>query len=223
MRDFPSFFYFGEKMARQYTDLDKVSKELNGFSITGSSVPSTATVTNWIEEETAGIEDMFGKVYGSVSFDIYIDYNGQDEIRLPVYPVLSIGTLSYDNSTLGQTRNWQTLTENTDFILYDKEGIIKLITSVIPSGSLNVRVIGYQGTSSVPTNVQKLCTLLVAKRVMNSILNGQGTSEGGTITVDVITISDNSAFSLGNIKRIDADIDRLVNSIGTFRTFRLRR
>jgi len=214
-------------MTRKYTDLTKVSAELNGLSIVSSTIPSSTSVDLWIEEASAEIESKTNRVFSSVSFDEYIDYKGGDEIRISYTPILSLSSVSYDDQGLGNAANWTLLTEGqaNDYIYYDKEGVIKLIEHDIPNGFKNVRVQGYYGTSSTPLDVQKLATLLVAKRVIGTIVQGQSTDEGGEITVDVITIKDPSTFSLSNLNRINTEIDNLYSNLsgGKFKNYRFRR
>ena len=78
-----------------------------------------------------------------------------------------------------------------------------------------------KGYATTPLEIQKLATLLVSKRVISTILNSQANTEGGSIQVGTIRVSDPGSFSVNYIKGMQDNINELYNNIGfNFKTFR---
>ena len=62
-----------------YTTVDNISEELNGYSISTSSIPSSSTVTRWIEEADSIINERTGITWGQTTYtNEYYDYDGLD-------------------------------------------------------------------------------------------------------------------------------------------------
>lgn len=211
-------------MSRAYTTTDKVSQELNGFTIDTDSTPTTSTVERWIEEETEVIEKETNGMYGTASFDSTYDFNGRTEFRIKEVPIVNIGTAEYESNGIGaDTEDWKTLTKGrtNDFIVYNDKGIIRFINNKPPKGYQNFRLQGVYGYETTPNTVQKLCTKLVARRLIESVIQGQSTEEGGAIKVDVIELEDPSSFSIDNLNRINDQIkNELYPAVGNLKSYR---
>lgn len=209
-------------MVFEYCTLAQVAAELNG----SSTEASDATITEWIQQESESINDKTKKTWASDTFDIYLDYDGKNDIRIPLFPVLTITSFTYNDASLWQTPDWKSLTEgyDEDFLLYSKEGILSLNGyQIIPTGNKRLHITGTYGYSETPLNIVKLCAKKVALRAIGGVLNGQGTSQGGSISIGSISISDPTTFSTQNISRLDNEINSMYPEIGTFKSYRLSR
>lgn len=222
-----------------YTTVNNIINELNGYSIDDTTTPSATTVNGWISDAKDEIDSKLNTTFESTSFDIYIDFNTINisgytplnpnvrqttEIRLPYKPIISITKFEYESNGLGASEeSWNTLTEGRteDYIVYKEEGIIKLTgKTYVPAGYQNLHITGTYGYETVPSVITQLATLIVVKRIIRTVLHSQGTTEGGSITVDVISISDPTVFSIKNIQRIDNEIQSLYNIAGQLKSYR---
>lgn len=210
-------------MVFEYCTVGDVSNELNGLTIDGSSNPSSTTVEGWIRQASVKVNDKTKKVWSSTDFDINIDYDGKRDINIQQFPLLTITSLQYNKASLGQTPDWVTMVEDTDFVIYDKEGVISLINTIIPAGRLRLKIVGTYGYATTPQNIVELTALIVAHRLIGTVLNESGTAEGGAIQVDVISIDDPSMFGKSNQERINNNISNLIKDIGVLKSYRLRR
>ena len=72
-----------------YTTLTKISAELKGFTIDGSSAPSSTDVTQWVAEGDAYINEKAKQVFESTVFtDTILDWsNLDDSLRLEEFLV----------------------------------------------------------------------------------------------------------------------------------------
>ncbi len=214
----------------QYCTVTDVSNELNGFTIDASSTPSLTTVTTWIEQESALLDKETGRSWGiNTVTDEYHDYDSSGSILLDHAPVISITSLSTErNGVDGDTEDWDTLLEGRtngyDFYVYKDEGDVIFHGDNTPyKGYKNIKVSYTWGYSS--TN--EIATMIVAKqvalRVISTVISGSTTTEGGSVTVGAISISDPSTFSLERVKQLKEDITELKSKLGTFKTYRINR
>jgi hypothetical protein len=213
-----------------YITISDVSNELNGLTINGSSVPSSSTVDSWITQETSILNRETGRVWGTESVtDEYYDYDGSGILRLNNAPVISIDSISYEkNGINAATELWVSLTEGRtsayDFFVYKDEAELHFHgTSKPTSGFQNIKVSYTYGYETINETVKSILSKIVALRVIDSIINGQSTQEGGSITVDVITISDPTTFSLNRVKQLKQDISDLKSTLGKFKNYRYNR
>lgn len=215
-----------------YTTPDLVNVEIRAeAAFSSTTVPSLDTVENWISEESAVIDLMTNSVYSSnlVSSE-YVDYDGDPIFRFPTAPVIGVDLIEYNIYNLGQTPSWISLEEGFDknYLVYSSEGEIEFIPGlnatnrVMPKPGLKrLRVTYRSGYASVPMDIQKLATLMTAKRVIMSLINGQANEEGGAIQVGTISVSDPSNYSVNYLKSLNTEIDTLAKGIGRgFTTYR---
>jgi len=213
-----------------YTTVTKISEELNGFTLDASSTPTSTTVSSWIDEADAEIDARTGNVWSSnVESSEYYDYDGSGILRVTNTPIISVTELQTERNGIDATSSdWDTLYEGRlstkDFIVYKDEGEIVFHGTQKPyAGNQNICVSYTYGYETTPYTIQRLSTLMVANRVINTIINGSGSEEGGAITVDVISISDPSSFSLNAIKSNKNKINDLINSVGSLKTYKTSR
>jgi predicted outer membrane repeat protein len=115
-------------------------------------------------------------------------------------------------------------TNSKDFIVYLDEAEIEFHGSRVPfSGYQNIRVTYTWGANSVPYQVKRLATLMVAKRVTDSVMNNSATNEGGSLSVGTISISDPSRFGENHRKQVGVEISELFRTIGQFKLYRLNK
>lgn len=213
-----------------YTTIALVSAELNGFSITASSTPSSSVVTNWIIEASRDVELLTNQVWSSTTATSeYHDYDGSGFFFTYNKPIITITSLHAESNGINATTaSWYQLLEgrtiDKDFIVYRDEGEIRFHGNKMPNeGYQNLCVTYTYGYNTTPTEIQRLATLLAAKRVIYSIVNGSATSEGGSISVGTISVSDPSTFGHSHIKNMDMEIESLLSSIGKLKTYRVDR
>jgi hypothetical protein len=213
-----------------YTTVEYVGEELNGFDIDSTTTPDISTVNNWIEEESAYIDLRTNQVWGSstASSEIY-DYDGSGIITLRHKPVLSITELKEEeNGINGTSESWVELTEgrtnSEDFYVYSSEGDIIFHGTNMPKAGYQKICVSYTyGRTTTPINIQKLATKLVALRVINSVINGSASEEGGSVSVGTITVSDPSTFGITRVREMRQEIESLFNSIGKLKVYALDR
>ena len=213
-----------------YTTTDNVSNELGGFIINASSTPSSSVVSGWITKTEALIDERTGMSWNvnTVTEEIY-DYDGSGLLRLNHAPIISITTLEKEVNGLNATsESWVELSEGRtssyDFIVYSDEGEIEFHGTKTPkSGIQNIKVSYTWGSSSVPSQITRLATLMVAKRVTDSVMNNSATNEGGSLSVGTISISDPSKFGENHRNQMSNEINELFKTIGQFKTYRLNR
>ena len=218
-----------------YSSAEYIQAEIRAdTAFSSTTTPSLDTVNRWISEESRLIELKTGQVFAnSAETSVYFDYDGSGIFRLPNSPIISIEELKYNENGLGTAASWLTLTEGNayNFILYKDEGEIEFFAGesatnkITPKAGNKKLLISYtHGYAEVPYEIVKLCTLLVSKRVIMTLINSQSNSEGGNIQVGTISVTDPSNFSVNYIKSMNQEISDLWNTIGqNFNTFRFTR
>lgn len=218
-----------------YTTLENVQAELRlDTAFDNNTIPSSQDVDRWIQEESKIIEIKSGQVFSSTSeSSTYYDYDGSGIFRLPKTPFISITKLEYNVNSKGVSPSWIELEEGFDknFISYADEGEIEFIGGQNPThmvqplaGSKKFRLTWTYGYKVTPPEIQKLCTLLVAKRTIMSLVNSQSNSEGGNIQIGTISVTDPSNYSVSYLKSMNEEINSLFNNIGQgLNTFRITR
>jgi len=216
-----------------YTNITNVSAELNGMTLNSSSVPTSSTVEGWITEAESNINLVTGQVWSSTvvgsSSPEYNDYDGSGSIFLRGFPIISIDKFEYESNGInGETENWVELeegrTSNKQFIVYPDEAELQFHGTPRPLyGFQNTRVQYTYGYETVPTSITHLASKIVAKRVIESVTNGSASTEGGSLSVGTISISDPTNFGINRLKNIQSEIDDLYRSVGTMKTYRLNR
>lgn len=216
-----------------YTTLAKVCAELGiaSSTITASSVPSTSDIDAWIGEAKAEIDLYSGRVWESTAISSsapeYYDYDGSGSLLLFNRPVISVEKLEIETMGVGATSSsWTTLTEgrtsSASFELYKDEGIVRFHPSTESRplfGSRNVRVAYTHGKSTTPLIITRLATMIVAERYITTFANASAGSQGGSITVGPISISDPGSFSINRLNNIRSEKERLFKLVGTTKSF----
>ena len=205
-----------------YTTAENVQAELRSSTAFGSStVPSLTQVTNWIQEESAQVNRDAGKVYGSTTYSQDIDYDGSERIQLKNAPIITVNSLVYSTSALGTSTYAlsDTKVEDTDYAVYDENGEVMILFGNWSPATGNKRMqINYDaGYNTVPDEITKLATKYVAKRVIDTQLEGDINAKGSgkSISVGSISIVKNSDFGVCQYKELKQDIKDLKQSLVT--------
>lgn len=213
-----------------YTTVTDVSNELNGLTIDGSSTPSSTIVEAWIEDESDLLKRETGRLWGQETItDEYLDYDGGRFLQTKYAPIISITKFENErNGINASSENWLELTEgrtaSNSFIVYKDEGELQFHGTTMPyAGYQNCRLTYVAGYATVNPTAKAITTKRVALRVIESVVNGQAGEEGGSITVDVISLSDPTTFSANRVKQLKNDLKELVAILGKFKTYRLTR
>ena len=218
-----------------YTTLQLIEAEIRASTpLSASTTPTSTMVATWIQEASNEIELHTGELFSSTTeSSTLFDYDGSGIFMLPYNDVLSVDKVEYNTSDIRSTASWITLQEggDKDYITYLEEGEIHFTSGLNSSnkimplaGKQRFRIsykFGYNGT---PLYVQRLATLLVAKRILLSLINSQSNTEGGTIQIGTIRITDPSNYGIQHFNNLNDEIDRIYADIGAeFNTFRITR
>lgn len=201
-----------------YTNASLISAELNGATINSTTIPSLSTVNNWIDEAKAEIDLRTGKVWeAEYASSTFLDGNGSRYLKLPFNPVIEVDELLMETAGLGaSSESWVLLEEGRgkDFILHVLDGELEFIRRKPAFGSRNVCVSYVYGYAEVPPYITRLATLLVAKRVIETVINDAASSGGGSVSVGNIRVTDPSTFSVSHLKSIKEEIDSFYARVG---------
>lgn len=214
-----------------YTSTANVAAELGGVTIDGSSTPTSTTVDSWIADAKAEIDERSGMTFESTAITSsdyeYHDYDGSGYIFTKNFPIISVESVEFETGGIGGTaETWVAYTEgrtvNDEFVVYKDLGAIKFHTSDTRSmplaGFQNARLEYTYGYSSVPANVGRLATLLVAKRYLTTVASKTASEEGGSVTVGTISVSDPTNYANARLKQYDEEIKQLfADLIGTLK------
>ena len=199
-----------------YTIADNIQDEIRATSpFTDLTLPSLTTITAWIEQESAEIDNMAGMSYASTANTVDLDYNGDDRILLKKSPIIAISAFKYAPYAIGTSSypGWLSKVEDTDFTVYKDSGEVEILLSNFSPeiGSKRFRIEYTSGYTTTPQLVQKLCTKMVAMRVLNSLLqnNVNEGNDGGSISVGSISIVEPASYGVNSYKALQAEIDGL--------------
>jgi hypothetical protein len=212
----------------QYTTAALVEAELRATAaFSGSTTPTLAQATTWIEEESAYIDRLLGYSIASASYTDTIDYQGEEVITLKHSPVISVNSVLYSTSELGTSGYALSATkvDGTDYTVYTDSGEIKIIqTNWSPSdGDKRIQVNYTAGYATTPYTIQKLATKLVASRVLDTLIhqNVNESNDGGTVQVGTIKIVEPGSYGVNSYQSLNTDIgmlkDELLNNFAVHR------
>ena len=213
-----------------FTTVTDVSNELGGYALTASSTPTSTTVNGWIGEAEEEIVLKSGNLYGTTTItDEIQDYDGGGITRTDYAPIASITSVYKEvNGINAASESWVELTEgrilSTDFYTYKSEGEILYHGTNLPTaGYQNIKLTYIAGNDTIPDPVKRLATVMVAQRVIGAVQNNSATTEGGTVSVGTISVSDPTKFGQDHVRLLTGEISYLYDTLGNFKTFRLNR
>jgi hypothetical protein len=202
-----------------YTTAALVEAELSSSaSFSTSSIPTLAQLTTWIAETDAIIDQLSANVYAQSTYVEEINYEGEDRIVLKHAPILSVTSVQYSPYALGSTEypGYVTKTANTDYAVFLEKGYIEVLPQWSPrSGLKQIKVTYVAGYSTTPAPVQSLATKMVAKRVIDSVMNKdlREKQSGKSISVGSISIVKPTDFGVSSYKTLTSTIDDLKKEI----------
>jgi hypothetical protein len=219
-------------MVNSYCTTDMVEAELRletEFDV--DTYPSLESVERWITEESKIVELKCGSVFGStLASSSVFDYDGESIFRLPYSPLISVSKVEYNENDVSDSPSWIELEEGygKNYLVYLDEGEIEFISGISAtnkitprSGKKRLRITFTYGNVSTPLEIQRLVTLLVSKRVIMSLASSQSNTEGGSIQVGTIRVSDPSNYSVNYLKSMNDEVKDLLASIGQgFKVYR---
>ena len=209
-------------MANSYTSASLVEAELRATTVFSSStVPSLASVTTWIDEESAQIDRDIGYSIAATQRTDIVDYDGSIDpvIYLQVAPVVTADTISYNTARLGSddySTSWVVKTEDTDFTVYTDKGTIEFLPGFSPSdGKKKFKLVYTAGYSTTPLVIQRLASKRTALRILNTLIqnNVSDRNDGGSISVGSINIVEPSNYGVGSYTQLKDDIDAITNDV----------
>jgi len=204
-----------------YTTADLVKAELRATTdFSSTTLPTLSQVTTWIGEDSAQIDLKAGDSFEQTTYTDVIDYDFADEITLKHAPIITVNSLLYSTAVLGTTGYGLTNTavEDTDFTVYTDRGIIAPIFtkwSGLKEGRKMLSVNYDAGYATTPLTIQKLATKMVAKRVLDTLVENDinNKSNGKSISVGSISIVKAADFGVKQYQQLTNEITDLTNQI----------
>jgi hypothetical protein len=209
-----------------YTTPELIASSLRAdTSFSSTTIPSLDDVNVWINEIDSYIDNLANRKFAVSGYEELYHYDREAFLFVRYTPLVSVTTLEYNTSSNGSAPVWVTLTENTDYIVDLRKGMIVLLTSTYNYGCgyNKFRVNYVSGYTTLPMNVQMLATKLVTQRVLDTLIskNVNERNDGGSISVGDISIVEPSNYGVGSYRQLGADIGKLEESIvGGFRVLR---
>ncbi len=221
-----------------YTTVAKVASLL-GETLDGTTTPSESQVEDFISWAEAEIDLVTGTSYSeqTATNELY-DYDKYsvfvkepqvqqigrvDHIYAPIKnvfklnngPIISMTKLETNKGT-NESPNWETLTEGTDYILYkDANTVAFLRSNALPIEDWQgIRATYTYGHSTVPSNINKLATLMVAKETLKVKQNSSSFNSMDSISIETISITKSTRESVELMRQFKNDIDSLMEKIG---------
>lgn len=207
-------------MTSTYTTAANVQEELRLTAAFGvGTVPTLATVERWIDEASAQIDQIAGRVFQSTQYTEELDYDGEEVLQLKNAPIISVDTFNYATVDIAKTSwpSYSAKTEDTDFTVYENKGEVAiLLTNFKPSaGRKRLSVTYTAGYAAAPDKVTMLATQLVAKRALDSVLNKDVNEKqsGKSISVGSISIVKPAQFGVQSYTVLSSSIDELKSEL----------
>jgi hypothetical protein len=227
----------------KYTTVENVSAFLQ-TAIGTSTTPTTAQVTNWIEENENELDWTLHTEFGTskatdeiLSYDSdsskssahSFDYTGayelpakRDVIILPFKNCISLDKIEFNiQGSPSSTPDWVEgeVGWGKDAVLVE-DSILLLNPNKTPIPTVNsIRVTVTYGHNSTPKLVQKIVTRMTALDFMRSSNTKDVSAGGGSIRVGDISLSEGGNFGIAFMAQTENEIDRLLNKLGTFNTY----
>ena len=209
-----------------YTTATDIQYELRAASaFSDTTVPSLATVTDWIEQADSMIDGRLGMSYESTEYTEIFDFEG-NALYVRNTPIISVDSLSYNTASLGTTPVWEDKTgEDINYTIYEREGrVAPIIGNFTPKiGRKNIKITYTAGYETVPASIKQLSTKMVADRALSTLIsqNVNERNDGGSISVGSINIVEPASYGVNSYKQLKSDIDSLWQEVlGGFRVHR---
>jgi len=202
-----------------YTTADLVKNELRvSTDFSASTVPTLTYLNIMIEQESAQIDKDSARVWGSTAYTDVIDYDGSSVIELKNTPVVSVTSVKYSEYGLGTDNYSLSIIKEAekDYTTDLNRGQIIPLSRWSPAiGRKRIEVKYTAGFATTPTLIQKLCTKMVALRILNSLIQGNVNegNDGGSISVGSISIVEPASYGVNSYQNLKKEIDELKREI----------
>jgi len=165
-----------------------------------------------ISKNSAYVDHISGTSFQSNSTTEYINnYVPTDVIRVSNIPIIDVTGVYVNRGT-----EFSPEYESVDFVIIDeKSGDIKL-KEIISPGIKKVKVEYTYGYSTVPEIVKRLVVLLCVKDVLSIMLNRKSYDDEGDIDLGSLKVTNSFKYSLGQIKQLDEEIEKLKEELFGF-------
>lgn len=220
-------------MTSKYTTAELVQAELRlTTEFSPDTLPTDTTIATWISQASRQVELITNNIFAStvVSSQLFDWAGNTNVLNLPQANILSVIKVEKNISSQGTTPSFITLNEGVDkdYIVYKDYAEIEFVKGVnaylgvYPNyGKQSIRLTYSYGYTTTPLEVQYLTTLLVAKRVIQSLSSYQANTKMGQVTVGPVSVADPSQFSINYMRFLNDEIDRLGKDIAvTYKTFK---
>lgn len=223
-------------MVSSYTNTSLVQAELRlSTEFSADTFPTDDTVNIWINQASRQVELMSNTIFTSTAVSSQLfDWPGISTVlNLPVSDLISITKVEENINGPGVAPSWTTLREgmDTDYIVYPDYNEIEFVRGVNSvyqsrniypvNGKQKLRISYTYGYATTPLEVQYLTTLLVAKRVIQSLGMYQANTKMGQVTVGPVSVADPSQFSINYMKFLNDEITKLSEDIAVrYKTFK---
>lgn len=174
-------------MVARYTTPELVS------NATGGEIAPEEVLPEWIDAAMEEIESTAGMAFRPIPFTDVLDGNGQDYAFTRRFPVLEISRVEDEGTEVSSSA----------YVVNKRTGKITLRNGFFTPGVQNLVVEGTAGTTSVPSLVKKIATLLVAKSAL-SAKNGP--------LIDNESIGDFNQTR--TFKKLNDELDRAWSALG---------
>lgn len=98
------------------------------------------------------IHSYCGRILSRGDYDEYIDGDGTDSLLSHQFPAISVISLEVDGI----------VKDSKSFVLYASQGFLRLKSGVFPRGKKNVRLQYTAGYATIPKDIERVCSELVA-------------------------------------------------------------
>lgn len=209
-----------------YSSPEYVQAEIRSTTaFSSSTIPTYDSVNRFIFEASKEIDVISNQKYSQVTVTNELhDFSGlQNIFQFPINGLLSVTKVEYNINGAGVAPSWVTLTEgaDADYTVYANNneiqfngGVNAVLKGLPKFGYQKFRLSYIYGSTDIPYEIQHLCTLMVAKRVISTLINYQANTKQGNIGVGPIRVSDPSNFSMSYLNQMSKDIIQLRHDIG---------
>jgi hypothetical protein len=196
-----------------------VASELRATQdFSATTIPSLTDINTWINQESASINTLAGRIFGETPYSETYDYNGSDILLTKNAPIMSVTSLLYSTSALGTTTYGLTATktEDTDFTAYLESGEIEILPGWSPQcGNKRIQINYTAGYTTTPSDIEMLATKKLTKRVLDTLLSKDVNEKqsGKSVSVGSISIVKPADFGVSQYKTLRQDVDKMEHDL----------
>jgi hypothetical protein len=204
-------------MTAIYITVQEVADKLRTTFGTSTEITEDV-VEGWIEDAQDYIDELAGRSWQgvvAVEEELY-DYDSTGVIVVKRPGLVSVQSVQY---TPDSGATWTTISPSA-YVVYSDYDTIELRPSlttgeypVIPYGQQKLRLSYTYGSSVVPPRIKRLAEDMVVMDAVQSLVSSSANTQGGTVQVGPIRVSDPSAFSLNALKGMESSVRARLDSL----------